>query len=187
MELLSIGVIGAFVVVGGGGYSTYNRLIALDERCNTAFADVDVQMKHRHSVIPMLVETVKGFANHESGILKAVTDARATALSAVGPEMRLEAEGQLGQTITSLITVAEQYPELAANSHFRELRIELTDIENRITASRRFYNLSVDEYNSTRRQFPGNMIGDFARLGRRSQYNLGAERILMDEPVSIKF
>jgi len=80
----------------------------------------------------------------EPGILQAVTDARATALSAVGPEMRLEAEGQLGQTITSLITVAEQYPELAANSHFRDLRIELTDIENRITASRRAISSAVD-------------------------------------------
>lgn len=187
MDILTIGSIGAAVVIGAAGYSSYNRLVALDERCNTAFADIDAQLKHRHSVIPMLVETVRGFAGHESTAIKAVTEARANALNAARPEMRLEAENQLGVALQSLVSVEESYPDLKASAHFRELRVELTDIENRITASRRFYNLTVDEFNSTMRQFPGNLISGFASLGRRKHYDLGAERMLMDEAVSIKF
>lgn len=187
MDLLAIGTIASAVVVGSACYSSYNRLIALDERCNTAFADIDVQLKHRHSVIPMLVETVSGFANHETDILKSVADARAKALSATGPDMRLEAEAQLGNALTSLISVVESYPDIKASSHFKDLYRELTDIENRITASRRFYNLSVDEFNATQRQFPGNMVSNFAHLSRRKHFDLGSERMLMDEPVSVKF
>jgi LemA protein len=168
-------------------YATYNRLMALDERCDTAFADVDVLLKHRHSLIPPLVEIVRGFAGHEREVLTAVTEARATALRASGPDMRLEAETQLGQSINSMLSVVESYPELRASSHFSELRMELTDAENRITAARRFYNLAVDEYNATLRQFPGNKIAERARLSRRRPFDLGVERVLLDEPVAIRF
>ena len=184
-----------FVCAAGGGaflagavaWSSYNRLVALDERCNTAFADVDVHMKHRHSLIPGLVETVRGFVGHEFAVLTEVTKARAGALKATGPEMRLEAETQVGQSISSLMTVVERYPELQASAHFRELRRDLTDAENRITASRRFYNLAVDEFNATLRQFPRNVIGAAGRLGRRKPFDLGVERVLLDEPVAVRF
>lgn len=187
MDFITLGSLGVVAALGAGFYTSYNRLMALDERCNTAFADIDVQLKHRHSVIPMLVETVSGFAKHESGILTAVTEARANAMHAVTPETRLEAEAQLGVAISSLVSQAEQYPELKASSHFRELRVELTDIENRITASRRYFNTTVDEFNATVRQFPGKLVGNFARLGTRKHFDVGAERMFLDEPVAIKF
>jgi LemA protein len=180
-------VAGGLVLTGAVVWLTYNRLMALDERCNTAFADVDVQLKHRHNLIPNLVETVRGFVGHEAAVLTEVTKARASALRASGPEMRLEAETQVGQSINSLLTVVERYPDLQASSHFRDLRMELADAENRITASRRYYNLAVDEFNATLRQVPGNMIGATARLGRRKHFDLGIERVLLDEPVAIRF
>jgi LemA protein len=101
--------------------------------------------------------------------------------------MRLEAETQVGQTLNALMSVVERYPELQASSHFRELRVELTDAENRITAARRFYNLAVDEFNATLRQFPGSVVGSWARLSRRRAFDLGVERVLIDEPAAIRF
>jgi LemA protein len=175
------------VLPGAVAWWTYNRLMALDERCNTAFADVDVQLKHRHNLIPNLVETVRGFVGHEHSVLTEVTKARASALRASGPEMRLEAETQVGQSLNSLLTVVESYPDLQASSHFRDLRMELADAENRITAARRYYNLAVDEFNATLRQVPGNLIGGLARLGRRKAFDIGIERVLIDEPVAIRF
>lgn len=187
MDYLIYAAGGGLFLAGIAAISSYNRLQALDERCNTAFADVDVHMKHRHSLIPGLVETVRGFVGHELAVLTEVTKARASALKASGPEMRLKAEKQVSQSIISLLTLVESYPDLQSSSHFRELRMELTDAENRITASRRFFNLTVDEFNATLRQFPGNMIGAAGRLGRRKPSDLGIERVLLDEPVLIRF
>lgn len=187
MDLLLFGVLGASVLAGLRVRSVYNRLVALDERCNTAFADIDVQLKHRHSVIPALVETVRGYAGHELEILQMVTAARSQALGAVEQNMRLDAEMQLGKVVGSLMSLVESYPDIAASGHFRGLRDDLTHVENRITAARRFYNLAVDEFNATLRQFPGNLISGYAHLGRRRHFDLGAERILLDEPVAVKF
>jgi LemA protein len=187
MESILLIMGGSAAVAVGLVWTTYNRLMALDERCDTAFADVDVQLKHRHNLIPGLVETVRGYAGHELSVLTEVTRARATALRAASPETRLEAETQVGQSINSLLSVVERYPDLQATSHFRDLRVELADAENRITAARRFYNLAVDEYNATLRQFPGNQIGTLVRLGRRRHFDLGVERLLIDEPVAIRF
>jgi LemA protein len=169
------------------GLATHNRLVALDQRCETAFADVDVHLKHRQNLIPGLVETVRGFAKHENEILVGVTQARAAALQAAAPEMRLSAENDLTQNITALLGVAERYPELKASSHFNELRRELIDAENRITASRRFYNLAVGEYGATLRQFPGSFIARLFKMSERMPFDLGVERVLIDEPVAIKF
>ena len=167
--------------------ATHNRLVALDQRCETAFADVDVHLKHRQNLIPALVETVRGFTKHESDILLGVTQARAEALQAVAPEVRLSAEKNLTQNINALIGMAERYPELKASTHFNELRRELIDAENRITASRRFYNLAVGEYGATLRQFPGSTIARMFRMNARMPFDLGIERVLIDEPVAIKF
>jgi LemA protein len=117
-------------------FATHNRLVALDQRCDTAFGDIDVHLKHRHNLIPPLVEMVRGFAKHESDILLGITKARAEALQAGSPEMRLTAEKNLTQNINALIGMAERYPELKASTHFSDLRRELVDAENRITASR---------------------------------------------------
>ena len=168
-------------------FATHNRLVALDQRCETAFGDVDVHLKHRHNLIPPLVETVRGFAKHESEILLHVTEARAEALQAASPDIRLSAEQNLTQNINALIGMAERYPDLKASTHFGELRRELVDAENRITASRRFYNLAVEEYGTTLRQFPGSHIARLCKMNVRMPFDLGIERVLIDEPLAIKF
>jgi LemA protein len=168
-------------------FTTHNRLVALDQRCDTAFGDIDVHLKHRHNLIPPLVEAVRGYTKHESDVLLGVTEARAAALQAATPEMQLSAEKNLTQNITALIGMAERYPELKASTHFVDLRRELVDAENRITASRRFYNLAVEEYDTTLRQFPGSTIGRLSRMNMRMRFDLGIERVLIDEPLAIKF
>lgn len=174
-------------IPGYVAFATHNRLVALDQRCETAFGDIDVHLKHRHNLIPPLVETVRGFVKHESDILLGVTKARAEALQAATPEQQLSAEKNLTQNINALIGMAEHFPELKASTHFAELRRELVDAENRITASRRFYNLAVEEYATTLRQFPGSYIGRAFRMGARTPYDLGIERVLIDEPLAVKF
>ena len=171
------------VVLAYIAFATHNRLVALDQRCETAFGDIDVHLKHRHNLIPPLVETVRGFAKHESDILQSITEA----LQATSPDMRLSAEQNLTQNINALIGMAERYPELAASTHFSELRRELVDAENRVTASRRFYNLAVEEYDTTLRQFPGSTIGRLSRMNMRMRFDLGIERVLIDEPLAVKF
>jgi LemA protein len=168
-------------------FTTHNRLIALDQRCQTAFGDIDVHLKHRHNLIPPLVEAVRGFTKHESDVLQSVTQARAAALQATTPEMQLTAEKNLTQNIAALIGMAESYPELKASTHFSDLRRELVGAENRITASRRFYNLAVEEYATTLRQFPGSYIGHLSKMNVRLPFELGIERVLIDEPLAIKF
>jgi LemA protein len=168
-------------------FATHNRLVALDQRCETAFGDVDVHLKHRHNLIPPLVETVRGFAKHESDILQGVIAARAEALQAGSPEMRLSAEQNLTQNIVAVIGMAERYPDLKTSTHFSDLRRELVDVENRVTASRRFYNLAVEEYDTTLRQFPGSTIGRMSKMNMRMRFDLGIERVLIDEPLAVKF
>jgi LemA protein len=167
--------------------ASHNRLVALDQRCDTAFADIDVHLKHRHNLIPGLVETVRGVASHERDILLGITEARAEAMRAATPDMRLEAEKNITQQITALMSMVERYPELQASGHFAELRAELVGAENRITASRRFYNLAVGEYDATLRQFPGAIVGKIRRMSARLPFDLGFERVLIDEPAAFKF
>ena len=171
----------AFIVL-----RTHNRLVALDQRCDTAFADIDAHLKHRHNLIPPLVEAVRVFTKHENDVLLGVTEARAAALQATTPEMQLSAEKNLTQNINALIGMAERYPELKASQHFVELRQELVGAENRITASRRFYNLAVEEYATTLRQFPGSFIGRLSKMNVRMPFDLGIERVLIDEPLALK-
>jgi LemA protein len=167
--------------------ATRNRLVALDQRCETAFADIDAHLKHRQNLVPGLVETVRGYAKHEHDVLLGITEARTAALAAIQPEARLEAEKNLTQTINALIGAAERYPELKASSHFGALRDEFVSAENRITASRRFYNLAVGEYGATLRQFPGSLVARLWRMRLRRPFDLGIERVLIDEPVAFKF
>jgi LemA protein len=168
-------------------FATHNRLVALDQRCDTAFGDIDVHLKHRHNLIPLLVDAVRAFTKHENDVLLGVTEARAAALQATTPEMQLSAEKNLTQNINALIGMAERYPDLKASTHFSELRRELVDAENRITASRRFYNLAVEEYATTLRQFPGSYIGRLSKMNVRMPFDLGIERVLIDEPLALKF
>src|SRR5580692_3129747 len=130
--LIVIGLAVLFAVV------VFNRLVALRQAWKQAFADIDVQLKQRHDLIPNLVETVKGYAAHESGVFEKVTEARASAMRATTVGEKSAAEGALSGALGNLMAVAENYPQLKANENFRQLQDELTDIENKIAAARRF-------------------------------------------------
>src|SRR5580693_8321056 len=139
--LIVLGLIVFFVIV------LYNRLVMLRQAWKNAFADIDVQLKQRHDLVPNLVETVKGYAAHESGVFEKVTEARASAMRAASPAEKGAAEGQLSGALANLMAVAENYPQLKADANFRQLQDQLTDLENKIAAARRFFNNSVAEYN----------------------------------------
>jgi LemA protein len=169
----------------------YNRLVALRQNCNQAFADIDVQLRQRHDLIPNLVETVKGYAAHESGTLEAVVQARNSAVSAEktgDPKTMAAAEGALGVALGRLIALAEAYPDLKANQNFVRLQDELTDIENKLAAARRFFNNAVGEYNTGREQFPASMLAGVFGFGPRDFFDLGKDgRAAMEEAPKVKF
>jgi len=139
----------------------YNRLIALRQTRKNAFSDIDVQLQMRYNLVPRLVETVKGYMTHEKDVLENVTQARAQVGQAGGDsEERFQAESFLGGALGRLLAVAEDYPELKADANFRQLMSELSDIENKIAAARRFFNSATNEYNTAVQQFPANLIAN---------------------------
>ena len=157
MEALWI-ILGLAVLIGAGVIVLYNRLVALRQNRNNAFSDIEVQLKQRFDLIPNLVETVKGYASHEQGVFENVTEARAGVSQASGTNERLQAERKLGAAMMNLFAVAENYPDLKADQNFQALMAEISDIENKIAASRRFFNNATSEYNTTLQQFPANLI-----------------------------
>ena len=171
----------------GLGVMSFNRMQALDSRCDKASADIDVQLKHRHSLIPNLLEIVKGFMGHEIKTIEAIAQSRNAALTAPTAEARMQAEAVLGQNLKRVVLAAEAQPQLQANEHFRALRAELSDSENKISAARRFFNLAVDEYNATIKQFPTNLLAGRNHMGRRQFFDLGFDRGIVEEGPSIKF
>ena len=136
----------------------YNRLVSLRQSRRNAFADIDVQLRLRYDLVPNLVETVKGYAGHEKEVFIKVTEARAHVKDAHTQEERVKSENDLSQALINLFAVAENYPQLKANENFKELQLELTDIENKISAARRFFNSSTAEYNTAVQQFPASLI-----------------------------
>ena len=161
-------------------------LAELDERCNAAWSDVDSLLLQRHDMIPPLVETIKGFIKHEASVLGDVIRARAMAMRAVGSD-KVEAEAQLSQSLATLFNVTEDYPDIAASSHFRELQQELVRLEDKLNAGRSFYNLSVEEMNATRRTFPSNLVGWIARIEKRVFFTLTGPREVYEQPAAVKF
>lgn len=174
--LLIIIVLAALWVI-----SMFNGLVTLKNRVDEAASDIDVQLKRRHDLVPNLINTVKGYAAHEQQLLTRVTEARAHAVAA-GNDMkaRAQAENMLTDTLRSLFAVTENYPDLKANQNFLALQEELADTENKIMASRRFYNSNVRDYNIRREMFPTNMLAEHFKFGRREQFELDdmAEREL---------
>jgi len=136
----------------------FNRLIVLRMRTNEAWSDIKVQMKRRYDLIPNLVTTVKGYASHEKAVFENVTKARSVAMGAETPGEKIKAENELTKTIKSLFAVAENYPQLRASENFQKLQEELTGTEDKIEASRRFYNANVRDFNTAIQVFPSNMI-----------------------------
>lgn len=137
----------------------YNRLISLRNTRYNAFSDIDVQLKQRFNLVPQLIETVKGYAKHEKEVFENVTEARTAVSKSEGAgEERQAAESFLGRALTGLLAVAEDYPDLKANTNFQQLMTELSDIENKIAAARRFFNSATNEYNTYTEQFPNNLV-----------------------------
>jgi LemA protein len=147
-------ILGIVVAILLFGIVIYNRLVSLRQVTNQAWSDVDVQLKQRYDLIPNLVETVKGYAAHEKETLDAVIKARNAAISAAGPAEQAAAENVLSGALRQIFALAESYPDLKANQNFLQLQTELADLENKIAASRRFFNNSVQEYNAATEQFP---------------------------------
>jgi len=153
LVILGIIAVLAFIIIG-----IYNRLVALRQTCNQAWSDIEVQLKQRQDLVPQLVNTVKGYAKHEKGTFEDVVKARSMAVAAGTPQESAAAEGFLTQALGKLFALAEAYPDLKANTNFLQLQDQLADVENKIAASRRFYNNAAQEYNTSREQFPAVLI-----------------------------
>jgi len=180
-------IVGVIVVVVIWVISVYNSLVAMRQRVNQAFADVDVQLKQRHDLIPNLVETVKGYAAHERGTLEAVVQARNAAIAAPGVEQKVAAENMLTGALRQLFALSESYPDLKANQNFQQLQSELSDIENKLAASRRFFNNAVQEYNTGIEQFPAALFAGTFGFTHRTFFDLGDARPQLEQAPSVKF
>ena len=180
-------IIGLIVLLVGWIIIIYNGLVAMRQRVNQSFADIDVQLKQRHDLVPNLVETVKGYASHERGTLEAVVQARNAAIAAHGPAQMAAAENQLSGALRQLFALSEAYPDLKANTNFQQLQSELTDIENKIAAARRFFNNSVQEYNTGIEQFPAALFATAFGFTRREFFDLGESRTVVETAPQVKF
>jgi len=182
-----IGLIVLAVVVVMWLISLYNRLVKLRNRRENAFADIDVQLKQRHDLVPQLVETVKGYATHERELLLRITEARSAAMQAKTIDEKIQAENNLANGLQGLKIAVENYPDLKANQNFLQLQEELSDIENKLAAARRFFNAATTEYNTSVESFPSNLIAGNFGFKRETMFDLGDKRQELEEPPTIKF
>ena len=187
MSTTSWVVLGAIAVIVVWAISIYNRLVAMRQRTNQAFADIDVQLKQRHDLVPNLVETVKGYAAHERGTLEAVVQARNAAIAAPGVEQKVAAENVLTGALRQLFALSESYPDLKANANFQQLQSDLSDIENKLAAARRFFNNAVQEYNTGIEQFPAALFAATLGFSRKEFFDLGEARGQLEQAPQVKF
>ena len=181
-------IVGIIVILIIWIVSLYNGLVRLRNRRQNAFADIDVQLRQRHDLVPQLVETVKGYAAHEKDLLLKVTEARTAAVSATTIDGKIAAEQQLSSALQGLKVQVEAYPDLKANQNFLQLQEELSDIENKLAASRRFFNGATTEYNNAVESFPGNLIERNFGFWKEVMFDLGTDtRKQMEEPPAVKF
>ncbi len=182
--LLILGIIVLLILMA---ISLYNRLVRLRNNREQAFADVDVQLKQRHDMIPQLVDAVKGYMAHERGVLTEVTEARANAMKATTINDKIVAETRLSTALDGLKVAVEAYPDLKASQNFLDLQNEIADIENKIAAARRFFNSATKELNVATELFPSNIIATLFNFKREPMFELGAERAAADQPPKIQF
>ena len=187
MSWTGITIIVVIVVLLLWVITVYNGLVAMRQRVGQAFADIDVQLKQRHDLIPNLVETVKGYAAHERGTLEAVVQARNAAVGAQGPAAQAAAENMLTGALRQLFALSEAYPDLKANANFQQLQAELTDIENKLAAARRFFNNAVQEYNTGIQQFPAALFAASFGFTPREFFDVGDDRPTLDQAPAVKF
>jgi LemA protein len=183
-------IIGVIVLLVLWIIMIYNGLVAMRQRVNQAFADIDVQTKQRHDLVPNLVETVKGYAGHERGTLEAVVQARNAAITAQagGVAAQAAAENALSGALRQLFALSEAYPDLKANQNFQQLQSELSDLENKIAAARRFFNNAVQEYNTGIQQFPAVLLAGPLGFAQKEFFDVGGEqRKVIEQPPQVKF
>jgi LemA protein len=167
--------------------SLYNRLVRLRNNREQAFADVDVQLKQRHDLIPQLIDSVKGYMGHERGVLTAITEARTNAMKATTINEKIDAENKLSTALEGLKVSVEAYPDLKASQNFMELQNEIADIENKIAAARRFFNSATKELNVATELFPSNLIATLFNFKREPMFELGDQRAEAEQPPKIQF
>lgn len=180
--LVAVVVVVALWLIG-----TYNRFVSFVNRAKEAWSDIEVQLKRRYDLIPNLVNTVKGYATHESSAFENVTKARAMAMGATSLEDKGKAELGLASALKSVFAIAEAYPELKANQNFLALQTELSDTENKIQAARRFYNGNVRDLNTMIEQFPGNIVAGVFNFVKMEFFELEADEQAAKKPVEVKF
>ena len=185
---------GVYVIIGLGLLvivwlvSLYNKLVKLRNNRENAFADIDVQLKQRHDLIPQLIETVKGYMKHEDGVLLKVTEARTRAVNASGIDDKIVAEQELSSAMSGFNISVEAYPDLKASNNFLQLQEEMSDIENKLAAVRRYFNSATKELNNAVEMFPSNIIAGSFGFGKATFFDLGKEqRDNMDTPPEVKF
>ena len=186
MSTLTIVIIAVAIVVLWVIYS-YNRFVSLVNHAKEAWSDINVQLKRRYDLIPNLIETVKGYAAHESGVFEKVTAARANALNAGTVAEHGQAENMLTGALKSIFAVAEAYPDLKANQNFLQLQKELADTEDKIQASRRFYNTTVMTLNTAEQSFPGNLVAGAFSFGPMDLFELSEADAAAKDPVKVQF
>jgi LemA protein len=180
-------ILGVIVVLVVWVIMVYNGLVAMRQRVNQAYADIDVQLRQRHDLVLNLVETVKGYAAHERGTLDEVVKARNAAMTAQGPVQQAAAENMLTGALRQLFALSEAYPDLKANANFQQLQAELSDLENKIAAARRFFNNAVQEYNAGIQRFPAVLFASTFGFAPRTFFDLGDERATVGEAPAVKF
>lgn len=168
--------------------SANNKLVRLKNRRENAFADIDVQLKQRHDLIPQLMGTVKGYMDHEKEVLTRVTEARSRAMGAGTINEKIAAEAELGAAMSAFQIQVEAYPDLKANSNFMQLQAEISDIENKLAAVRRFFNSATRELNDAIESIPSNIVAGFKGMKTQPMFDLGeAQRATMDKAPEVKF
>lgn len=183
--LIVIGVVVLIVLIL---VSIYNKLVRLRNTRENAFADIDVQLKQRHDLIPQLVETVKGYTKHESETLTKITEARSAALSAQGIDQKIAAENQLSSALSGLRVSVEAYPDLKASANFMQLQEEMADIENKLAASRRYFNSTTKELNTSVESFPANLLAGMFGFRRETMFDVGEQqRAVLEEAPKVSF
>lgn len=170
------------------GVSLYNNLVKLRNNRENAFANIDVQLKQRHDLVPQLVSTVKGYATHEREVLQRVTEARTAAMGATGINDKINAENALTSALAGLKMSLEAYPDLKANQNFMHLQTELSDLENKLAAARRFFNSTTRELNNAVETFPSNIFAKMFKFGKEPMFEVPQEeRAVYDKAPEIKF
>ena len=185
--MTAIIVIVVVVILAAWLVSMYNSLVKMRNNRENAFADIDVQLKQRHDLVPQLVETVKGYAAHEKDTLERVINARNGAIGAKTIDEKIVAENALSSALSGLKITLEAYPDLKANQNFLQLQEEIADLENKLSSVRRYFNSATKEYNNAVETFPSNIQAGMFGFRKEVMFDLGEQRAALEEAPKIKF